>query len=547
MIGKNLSLKGQLIFGFSVLLAFIVLIAFVGYIKISSVENTLIEISDVNAVKQRYAINFRGSVHDRAIALRDVVILDNAQEIEATLRLIQKLEEFYKDSAVEMDKIFQDEHMVDAKDKEILKRIKGVEAKTMPLISEIISKKAQGDKASANELLINQARGAFVEWLNVINEFIDYQEDKNQKLSSISRSEIANYLDITLLLSIIAFIAASIIVFYIIRLVITSLGGEPKEVVKVVLSIANGNLNTPIHTRYKESMLAHMAQMQGKLRDIVVEVMSSAQELNERANAVSKSSEDSKSSSYRQVQSSKESVERVKQVVNAVEHISNIAKQTEENSEHTTNLSNKCMEAMSMALESIERITETVSLSSEHIRMLEKHSQEIGGSADLIKEITDQTNLLALNAAIEAARAGEAGRGFAVVSDEIRKLAERTGVATSEITRMIEVIQGETQTAVEAIQTAVPQVEKGMDLAQEAKGILEQINSQANDSFHKAKEVTNATNGQVQDMGDLSKSLDEISQDSKNTAELMENNTEAAQTLKNIASVLRDHINHFKI
>ncbi|WP_416825023.1 methyl-accepting chemotaxis protein, partial [Helicobacter ganmani] len=197
--------------------------------------------------------------------------------------------------------------------------------------------------------------------------------------------------------------------------------------------------------------------------------------------------------------------------------------------------------------ESIERITETVTLSSEHIRMLEKHSQEIGGSADLIKEITDQTNLLALNAAIEAARAGEAGRGFAVVSDEIRKLAERTGVATSEITRMIEVIQGETQTAVEAIQNAVPQVEKGMELANEASEILGQINSQASDSLSKAKEVTNATYKQVQDMENLSKGLDEISRDSKNTAELMENNTEAAQTLKNIANVLKNHINHFKI
>ncbi len=86
--------------------------------------------------------------------------------------------------------------------------------------------------------------------------------------------------------------------------------------------------------------------------------------------------------------------------MNAVNHISNIAKQTEENSEYTTNLSDKCIEAMKTTVESIERITETVTLSSEHIRMLEKHSQEIGGSADLIKEITDQSNLLALNDAL---------------------------------------------------------------------------------------------------------------------------------------------------
>lgn len=89
MVGRNLSLKAQLFIGFGIILAFILVISITGYIKISFVEKTLAEMTEVNAVKQRYAINFRGSVHDRAIAVRDVVILDNVQEIENTLRLIQ--------------------------------------------------------------------------------------------------------------------------------------------------------------------------------------------------------------------------------------------------------------------------------------------------------------------------------------------------------------------------------------------------------------------------------------------------------------------------
>ncbi|WDL73812.1 methyl-accepting chemotaxis protein [Helicobacter winghamensis] len=547
MLGKNLSLKSQLFVGFGFVLAFILIIAIVGYNKIKFVEQTVSAISDINAVKQRYAINFRGSVHDRAIAIRDIVLLDDIEEIEKTLKLIQNLEEFYKDSAIKMDEIFRNPTMVDAKDKEVLEQIKKVESKTMPLILEILTKKAQGDLVEANALLINQARNAFTEWLGIINVFIDHQEAKNQALTNTARGEIEAYLNITLWLSIIAVIAAIIMTLYITRLIISSLGGEPKEAVKAVLSIANGNLNTPIKTNFKESMLASVAQMQEKLRAIVIEVMKFSDELNARANEVAKVSEESKTSSYHQAQSSEESVGHIKEIVETVNGVSNIAKQTEENSGYTTELSTKGREAMQITIAEIEKITQTVTLSAEHIRMLEKHSQDISGSADLIKEITDQTNLLALNAAIEAARAGEAGRGFAVVSDEIRKLAERTGVATSEISRMIEVIQSETQIAVEAVQNAVPQVEKGMELANEASNILDQINTQATDSLNKAKEVAQAADEQVKNMENLALEFDVITKDAKVTAESMINNTTAAKSLKELANILKQHINFFKI
>ncbi len=534
--------------GYGVLVIMILGISILSINRITFIENNLHEINAVNSPKQRVAINYRGSVHNRSISIRDVVFANNQADLDTYLKEIKYEEDFYVAAKNKMQSDFIDKNMLTKEEQDILVKINTIEEETMPLIKKIIEYKQAGNtEAMINTL--NEVRPKFVYWLKVINEFIDLEENKNQAITPVVTKGTANFKFMMIINSIIALLLGSSIAVFIIRYLLKLLGGDPQDASKSFNAISQGDLTKEVKTNTKntDSLLYHIVFMQGHLRNVIKNIQRSAEELGLSTNVVSESSVHAQKAAEDQHAASMRSVEQIQNMAAGTAKIAEIAKQTEQNSEKTLELSKKGNEAMNNTTEAINKVSATVLETAEKIRNLKDKSNEISGSAGLIAEVADQTNLLALNAAIEAARAGEHGRGFAVVADEVRKLAERTGQTTAQITNMISDIQKEIEVTVAAMEQTLPQVEKGLELAGITSEILNEIQAQANDSLSMAQDVSVSSSQQETGIQTVQSYLAEMADMSSNTQMMMQENVKEVEKLETISNQLKDDASFFKL
>jgi methyl-accepting chemotaxis protein len=329
--------------------------------------------------------------------------------------------------------------------------------------------------------------------------------------------------------------------------VLRQLGGEPREAAAIMQRVASGDLTSSFEAAPTGSLLGALGDMVGSLRQLVREINSDANRLVSNAEEIAIASDEVALAAEQQADATSSMAAAIEELTVSSNHISDSARDTARDTTEAVALAGQGTERVHLASQAIQKISETVSDASGRIGALEERARQVSSIANVIKDIAGQTNLLALNAAIEAARAGEQGRGFAVVADEVRKLAERTSTATTEIEQMIIGIQNDTSGAVAAMNAALPEVQEGVELAGSARESLQSIESGARRTLERVGEVADATREQSTASTSIAQRVEQIANMVEETSGTMRGTAAIAHQLETIATSLKQQIGRFTV
>ena len=225
-----------------------------------------------------------------------------------------------------------------------------------------------------------------------------------------------------------------------------------------------------------------------------------------------------------QAQMIEKNVQVVSQISTAIADVTNGAQKAAVGARTASESAQKGAGMTRETVKGMENIKKTMDVVSGKVNGLGERSKEIGKIVSAIDDIADQTNLLALNAAVEAARAGEQGRGFAVVADEVRKLAERSSIATKEIADLISGIQGGVTDTVNAMEKGTKEVDSGYELANKAGLALDDILERTKDVGMQVEQISSAAE-------ELTAMSTEMVKLSDNISAIVEENTAATEEM----------------
>ncbi|MBF0327795.1 MAG: CZB domain-containing protein [Nitrospirae bacterium] len=345
------------------------------------------------------------------------------------------------------------------------------------------------------------------ETLSVANNYVLEEE----KEAEARKEKLISFLKIAGAIITIALAISIVIGFYIRK----SINKPLNKILEIIQEVAKGNIDTPKQAdrfKFADDEIGELAKnihvMKKTLNGMGIDILGSVNVMMPTLEVLLDRQEKGLADAKKQLDESSRTATSSTEMASTVGGITSNIKNTSELTVKTADSANEGENVLGEAQKVMDAFIATISDLGDNINSLSNKITGIQSVVVTITDIADQTNLLALNAAIEAARAGEQGRGFAVVADEVRKLAERTIKATTEISGQITEIQKESVNTNAKMSTASGDLMEVFNQLGLISETFTSIVSNAQDTRNHVLEITNAMNELSQVASGVAESAD---------------------------------------
>jgi methyl-accepting chemotaxis protein len=497
----NMKIGKRMAIGFGLLLVIMVVLNWEGITGMSDIQKNLDRIVKVNNVRIDLCNDVYKDIDQISINIRNMILTnDPAKMTEYQQRIVKYREEY----AANFKKVEEMTNKDDKQSWELISKVKETTLAFAQANTKVIELALALKDADAAALLSKEAAPLGRKLSEEMGKLIDHNQDLNKMRYDEAVKEFGKARNTMLGLGAAAILISLFTAFYLTRGIVRPIN----EAVGIANALAQGDLTITVESKSKDEtgmMMAALATMVEKLKHVVGDVMSAADN-------VSSGSQELSATAQQMSQGATEQAASAEEISSSMEEMASSIRQNTDNAMQTEKISIK---SSVDAKEGGKAVIETVAA-----------MKEIASKISIIEEISRQTNLLALNAAIEAARAGEHGKGFAVVASEVRKLAERSQSAAGEISGLSTRSVAIAEQAGEMLTKMVPDIQRTAELVQE---------------------ITASSKEQDTGAEQINKAIQQLDQVIQQNASASEEMASTSEELSSQAEQLSDAVSFFRI